>query len=345
MMAKNKGFAAVQDGFVPNSFQVPNAFIDKYMPYLSGDEIIVWLFMCRHILGWRHIIKERRRKLSLRMISDGFGGFQGCGLSVPTIAKSLVSLTKFGLLLKVDEPDNDGQMWEIPSKEDEIDLAALKQRKAEARVAAQVKMGKVRKPTKKNEDSIDEPPAEALLNTEKDGVTLPNAEILIKQKNWLAVAEQWWNEVGSKMWQEMAAPKLGLNGNAMPGRLNLDWEHRKFASLLESNLRDGTISLAEITARYHNFLQSENSYYVERSYALAVFVDDFRNLLRANHATRNGFNGAHRSGILKPGPNSRVSAGSTIGGIIAKNTRPPIQKCVSEGSATGRADIEKDLPF
>lgn len=128
--ASTNRFAQVnENGFLPNSFQTPNAIVDKYGPYLTSDEIRVWLYACRHILGWGDKISSRRRRISLSMFINGYGLFPGCGLNRGAIIQALNGLFKYGLLLKIGAATQDGQMWEIPSKETKIDFQGLLERR------------------------------------------------------------------------------------------------------------------------------------------------------------------------------------------------------------------------
>lgn len=121
---------------IPNSWQTPNDFMDKYNPFLTSEEWRVLSYACRHILGWQDKIDSRMRRMSLSMFENGFLQYPGCGLSRPAIIKALNGLAQFHLLIKVGEATQSGQMWKIPLIEEEIDLDGLKSRQQENRKKA-----------------------------------------------------------------------------------------------------------------------------------------------------------------------------------------------------------------
>ena len=55
--------------FVPNSFQIPNIYIDHVIPYLTSEEWRVLSFAIRHILGWQDKIADRQAYISLSRFS------------------------------------------------------------------------------------------------------------------------------------------------------------------------------------------------------------------------------------------------------------------------------------
>ncbi len=116
---------------IPNSWQTPNDFMDKYNPYLTSEEWRVLSYACRHILGWHDYVNSRMRRMSLSFFENGYGPYPGCGLKRAAIIRALDSLAQFGLLAKVGKPTQEGQMWKLPLLESEIDLEGLQARQAE----------------------------------------------------------------------------------------------------------------------------------------------------------------------------------------------------------------------
>lgn len=396
----NKFAQVNENGFLPNSFQTPNAIVDKYGPYLTSDEIRVWLYACRHILGWEDKISSRRRRISVRMFANGYGSFPGCGLSMSAIVQALNGLSKHGLLIKIGEATQDGQMWEIPSKETKIDLQSLiarqekviqknSQKTVKARQAALKKrsdgdsrcsvgqnttcsvgqntfgVGESENQANTNILKINELQENVFCGTEQQvdvstniktdlsenekpaGVLWDRTQVFcgteqnkptskpktennnyysivekfLAEKNFVELAEFWWDIFGARKWSEIAAPKLNCAGQH-PGALCGDREHLALAELLERNLR--SMSMADFQKRYENFLLSDNYFYFERKYSLRVFCNEFKNLMTPNHAKRK----QHRNGngILNGGPASGIRPGAAIVGTIAKNTRDPFEE-------------------
>ena len=126
-----------ENHLVPNSFQHPNFLIDKLDYYLTAEESKVLSKAVREILGWRDKITERKAPISLSVFVDGKFNkdgkrlCRGCGLGLQTVRNTLASLHKFGILLKVDQPTQDGQMYWLQDDESKIDWEALETRRAQ----------------------------------------------------------------------------------------------------------------------------------------------------------------------------------------------------------------------
>lgn len=120
---------------IPNTFQTPNFFIDRVLELLEPEEFICLSFAVRHILGWRDKITDRRGRISLSRFekgqSDGKGNYYGgTGLSRIKIKKATAALTQYGLLIRIGEPTQDGQEWELPIDDSAIKWDALETRHA-----------------------------------------------------------------------------------------------------------------------------------------------------------------------------------------------------------------------
>lgn len=122
---------------IPNSFQHPNAYIDLLAYYLTPEEEKVLNKAIREIYGWQTKIADRQARISLSVFVDGKTDAKGnrlcygCGLSTGAVRKALDSLHQFGILLKVGDPTQDGQLFEIQDDYNQIDLDGLQQRRAE----------------------------------------------------------------------------------------------------------------------------------------------------------------------------------------------------------------------
>jgi hypothetical protein len=116
---------------IPNAWQTPNDFMDKYNPFLTSEEWRVLSYACRHILGWQDKIDSRMRRMSVSFFENGYSEYPGCGLKRAAIIKALDGLAAYGLMRKIGDPTREGQMWKLPSDENEIDLQGLKERQAQ----------------------------------------------------------------------------------------------------------------------------------------------------------------------------------------------------------------------
>ncbi|MDM1758168.1 replication protein [Acinetobacter sp. 256-1] len=103
--------------FVPNSFQVPNAFVDEVLSKISDAACKLYLVICRKTRGWN---KE--------MDSISLSQFEGItGKTRPTVIKCLRELIKVGLVVeltstfhgntyKLGDETNIGMVLNFPSK-------------------------------------------------------------------------------------------------------------------------------------------------------------------------------------------------------------------------------------
>ncbi|WP_151981534.1 replication protein [Acinetobacter guerrae] len=76
--------------FIPNSFQVPNAFVDEVLDKISDSACKIYLVICRKTRGWN----KEMDSISLSQFEDI------TGKSRPTIVKCLKELIKVGLVIE-----------------------------------------------------------------------------------------------------------------------------------------------------------------------------------------------------------------------------------------------------
>lgn len=130
---------------IPNSFQNPNAYVDRAMELLTGDEFKVLSFATRHIFGWKDKLNRGCAPISLTMLEHGYvteSGvrYGGTGLSRPSLVKILSSLCQFKLLVK-EATGKDGDVFSLGEMPD---WGAMETRAAEKAEAARQRMEKVR---------------------------------------------------------------------------------------------------------------------------------------------------------------------------------------------------------
>lgn len=127
----------MSDTFIPNSFQCPNAYVDRVMAYLTGSETKVLFFAIREIYGWRDSVASRRACIALSVFSEGKrnkAGEQlcnGCGLGVGTIRNAIKELCRFGIMVKMGNPGPSGQEYFLQDNADLLNWAAMKERRSE----------------------------------------------------------------------------------------------------------------------------------------------------------------------------------------------------------------------
>lgn len=76
--------------FVPNSFQVPNAFVDEVLNKISDAACKIYLVICRKTRGWN----KEMDSISLTQFEEI------TGKSRPTVVKCLNELIKVGLVVE-----------------------------------------------------------------------------------------------------------------------------------------------------------------------------------------------------------------------------------------------------
>ncbi|WP_244939684.1 replication protein [Acinetobacter guerrae] len=76
--------------FIPNSFQVPNAFVDEVLDKISDSACKIYLVICRKTRGWN----KEMDSISLTQFEEI------TGKSRPTIVKCLKELIKVGLVIE-----------------------------------------------------------------------------------------------------------------------------------------------------------------------------------------------------------------------------------------------------
>lgn len=114
----------------------------------------------------------------------------------------------------------------------------------------------------------------------------------LKQERFDAVqlSEQWWEETAVPLWQQHAAPKLGLDSKSHPGGLLGGEPQRKLVALIESEWQRG--GEAELTKRFTHYVSSENKYYRDRRFTLGLFCDKWDELIMPTAETKKNGNGA-----------------------------------------------------
>lgn len=118
---------------IPNSFQLPNFYVDKLAFYLTAEEIAVLQMAAREILGWQNRICSRSARVSLSVFSSGKTNEQGevlcngLGFNRSAIIRALKALDEFNILVK-EGSNQKGRLLRLQDQEDQIDWDGLKER-------------------------------------------------------------------------------------------------------------------------------------------------------------------------------------------------------------------------
>ena len=147
---------ASNSNFIPNSFQTPNDYVDKFMAFLTSEEWKVISYMVRRIWGFQ----KKQDRISLSQLASGITSRDGTpldhgtGLSVNTIKKAVNSLIKAGLLMKI-EPGTVNRLaalYALQLDSSLVNMAYLQSRLDQRKQVEEARTAKARKGQKpKNE--------------------------------------------------------------------------------------------------------------------------------------------------------------------------------------------------
>lgn len=174
-------------GFVPNSFQTPNDYVDFVMPHLTGEEYKVLSYATRRILGFQ----KRQDRISISQFTDGTQNKDGeyldygTGLSNETVKKCLSTLVSFGLMVRIEENDphtNEGVLWGLQWDESKVDFDAMAERQEQKTKSQAEKMIKARSmrqthpPSQTPPNDIERTPANGIERTPPCGIETQKTE-------------------------------------------------------------------------------------------------------------------------------------------------------------------------
>lgn len=135
--------------FIPNSFQCPNIYVDKYLELLTPEEFKVLIFMVRRIFGFN----KRQDRIARSQFEHGIISRDGevltgsMGLSRPAIRKAMDGLIKFGLVVVVEPHDAVTQtpaLYSLEFAPERIDMNGLIERSEAKADAGRQRTGKAR---------------------------------------------------------------------------------------------------------------------------------------------------------------------------------------------------------
>lgn len=136
--------------FLPNSFQTPNAYIDRFMHLLTAEEWKVLSYAARRIFGFG----KRQDRISLSQFTGGVVDRKagrrldyGTGLSKSGVLHALAGLTQYGLLLEIEKGSitaNTAALYELQLDSERVDLAGLEARAASRRTTNARRTGDAR---------------------------------------------------------------------------------------------------------------------------------------------------------------------------------------------------------
>jgi hypothetical protein len=156
--------------FIPNSCQLPNVFVDRYMSILTPPEWKVLTYAVRRIFGFN----KRRDRISISQFCNGVTTKEGkvldrgTGLSKQAVMDALDRLIQYGLIVKVENSDptkNLSPLYELQLDETAVDYDGLVARADAAHISGAKRTEQARKkrldadPTCETDQVLDKNPA------------------------------------------------------------------------------------------------------------------------------------------------------------------------------------------
>ena len=196
--------------YVPNSYQKPNIYCDKYMAFLTGEEYKVLDYTVRRILGFH----KESDNISISQYVSGIKSTKtgeqldfGTGLGRETVIKCLKTLCEFGLLVKVaknDKKENEGDLYSLQLDDELVKEDAIMGRQRERKEKARKRISKARsvKQTKRDADTQSVPQTTSRSVPQTDTQSVP-------QTHNIVVGNQEGNNV-AQAWAELPAASDGM---------------------------------------------------------------------------------------------------------------------------------------
>lgn len=176
----------MSDSFIPNTFQTPNAIVDRLMFLLTDSEFRVLMFMVRHILGWQKKAATRRASISLSNFENGFtyptpdgeASYPGCGVGLNAIRRALEGLQKYRIIEAIGKPKAIGQEWELRFMvHDDVDFPGLALRQQSQNLKRQKQTSNARKVSPKNTGvSVQQIEQEVICSTDSQPISSTDRE-------------------------------------------------------------------------------------------------------------------------------------------------------------------------
>jgi hypothetical protein len=128
--------------FIPNTFQYPNEYIDRYMALLTPSENLVLTYAIRRIIGFH----KQSDRISISQFTDGMKSDDGkpldygTGLGAAAVRKAVAGLVKyriFKVVSPVSPEENLPAEIELQWDSRKVDLGGLQKRAAEKKAGNQ----------------------------------------------------------------------------------------------------------------------------------------------------------------------------------------------------------------
>lgn len=159
--------------FIPNSTQIPNDYVDKYMAFLTPEEWKVLTYAARRIFGFQ----KRQDRISLTQFSEGISRKDGerldygTGLTLHSTRKAVDGLVAAGLLVQLEPAsmNHTPALYALQLEPERVRMDYLQNRREAKRAVNVARMN----PARSARDTTEKPSSERVHTTEQVHATIP----------------------------------------------------------------------------------------------------------------------------------------------------------------------------
>jgi len=234
---------------LPNSFQVPNLFVDDILKYLTGSEAKLMIFLMRKTFGW---IKEND-KISITQFQ------KGAGLSRQCVIDGLSELVKLQIIKKTENKSGNFYGMNIKWESEVID-GSLKNRP----VYLLDYQGLKNRPVGSLKIRHTKPTVKPTPNKTKNGDSPKEGESLPQKSKVREFQDEWKKQHPNKDYIVTNYKKWGGQVKDLLESVELVFNGQGYSKLVEFRKR---------------YFQSKKKWHVESGYSFDVFMSDINSFI------------------------------------------------------------------
>jgi len=159
--------------FIPNSTQIPNDYVDKFMAFLTPEEWKVLTYAARRIFGFQ----KRQDRISLTQFSEGISRKDGerldygTGLTLHSTRKAVDGLVKAGLLVLLEPAsmNHTPALYMLQLNPEGVGMDYLQRRREGKKAVNVARMN----PARSARDTAEKPSSKRVHATEQVHATIP----------------------------------------------------------------------------------------------------------------------------------------------------------------------------
>jgi len=159
--------------FIPNSTQIPNDYVDKFLAFLTPEEWKVLTYAARRIFGFQ----KRQDRISLTQFSEGISRKDGerldygTGLTLHSTRKAVDGLVKAGLLVLLEPAsmNHTPALYMLQLNPEGVRMDYLQRRREGKKAVNLARMN----PARSARDTTEKPSSKRVHTTEQVHATIP----------------------------------------------------------------------------------------------------------------------------------------------------------------------------